>query len=199
MSSEFLTYGRLGLSHIADLQGYDHILFIVALTSSYLPRDWRRLLVLVTAFTVGHSVTLVLATFGVVRVSSVLVETLIPLTIVVTALRQFGRRPPGTRDTEGIGGQGIAYLLAVGFGLIHGLGFSSFLRAAIGPEDSIFVPLLGFNVGLEVGQLVIVGVVLLAGSVACGKVGVSRRAWSGGLAAITALLGLRMFVDRLAA
>lgn len=195
MGSEILTYLRLGLHHIADLRGYDHILFITALTIAYVPAEWRRLLWLVTAFTLGHSVTLALATLDLVRAPAGLVEAGIALTIVVSALlalilswRQRSGPPQG---------QGVRYGMAAAFGLIHGLGFSAFLRSLLGAEESIVIPLLSFNVGLEVGQLLIVAAVLLLGTVAERVLRISRRTWVMGLSALIAVTGLGLLVERL--
>lgn len=196
MGSEILTYLRLGLHHIADLRGYDHILFVAALTIAYRPSEWRRLLWLVTAFTLGHSVTLALATLSLVRVNSALVEIGIALTIVISSLMAIvlairGEGAPAAK------GQVLRYLLAACFGLIHGLGFSTFLRSLLGGEESIFVPLLSFNVGLELGQLLIVAAVLALGIVAERMLRLARRDWvlvaSGGIAA----MGLRMVFERI--
>lgn len=200
MGSEFLTYARLGMHHIADLRGYDHILFVAALTVAYRPGDWRRLLVLVTAFTVGHSVTLALATLQLVRVDAGLVEAAIAATIVCTSLLTIAvaARVPAEAPTGGAArGQALRYGLALGFGLIHGLGFSSFLRSLLGDEASLFLPLLSFNVGLEVGQLGIVLLVLLVGVGVERLAGLARRDWvlvaSGGIAAV----GAKILVERL--
>jgi hypothetical protein len=198
MLSEFTTYFRLGLGHIADLRGYDHILFLVALTAGYAAREWKRLLWLVTAFTLGHSLTLALATLDIVRVNGGLVELLIAVTIVVAGIYGIAR---GWRSARAVaskdGRQGLLYAMAGGFGLIHGLGFSTFLRSLLGDEDSIVWPLFSFNLGLEVGQLVIVGAILLVGAVLCEAAGLARRRWAVVLSAGTVLLGLQMVVDRL--
>jgi hypothetical protein len=195
MGSEFLTYFRLGVGHIADLRGYDHILFMVALTAGYAVRDWRRLLWLVTAFTLGHSFTLALATLDLVRVSSDLIEVLIAVTIVATGVYGFmSRRQDATSAAPRR--QQILYAMAGGFGLIHGLGFSSFLRSVLGGEESIVWPLLAFNVGLEIGQLAIVLGILLVGALVCDVGGVRRRYWAMGLSVMTMLMGVRMIVDR---
>lgn len=198
MGSEFATYFRLGVGHIADLQGSDHILFIVALTAGYAARDWRRLLWLVTAFTIGHSSTLVLATLRLVRVHAPTVELLIAATIVAAAgySLQSALRGEGADTREPAGRQWLLYTLAGSFGLIHGLGFSSFLRALLGGEESIVVPLLAFNVGLEVGQLAIVAVVVVAGALACDVAGVARRWWVAALSAVILVLGARMLLER---
>jgi len=183
VGSEILVYLRLGFEHILDPRGYDHILFVVVLTVPYCFREWRAVLVQVTAFTVGHTVTLVLATTRIVRLSGSWVEFLIPVTILLTALVQIVRsREAGSPPRGASGGQpGGASLfhpttwgLALGFGLVHGLGFSNFLRALLGEEASLFVPLLSFNVGLEVGQLVIVAAMLSVTALAL-RAGIERR------------------------
>jgi hypothetical protein len=198
MNSEFLTFFRLGVGHIADLRGYDHILFIVALTAGYALRDWRRLLWLVTAFTAGHSITLALATLNLVRVHAPTIELLIPVTIVVTAGYSLlaRRRSEASGEAYAPERHALLYGLAGCFGLIHGLGFSNFLRAILGGEESILLPLFAFNVGLEIGQLAIVAVVLLAGTLACDVVGLARRRWATALSLVIVLAGLRMIVER---
>ena len=199
MTSEFLTYFRLGIGHIADLRGYDHILFIVALTAGYALRDWRRLLWLVTAFTIGHSITLALATLQLVRVHGPTIELLIPITIVLTAGYSIAARWKGGPGPDaGVPERHrLLYTLAGTFGLIHGLGFSSFLRAILGGEESIVLPLFAFNVGLEAGQLAIVAVVLLTGALACEVAGVPRRRWATALSLLIVLAGCQMIVERL--
>jgi hypothetical protein len=197
--SEFAVYFRLGFRHIADLGAYDHMLFIAALTVAYPAAAWRRLVWLVTAFTLGHSVTLALATLDVVRVGARLVELLIPVTIVLTGLAAvFLSR--GEDETHGPPGSQVPqYALAAGFGLIHGLGFSNYLRSLLGGEESIVRPLFAFNVGLEIGQLLIVGVVLLLGVLLPRLLRLTRREWvllvSGGTVAVA----LTMIAERLRA
>jgi hypothetical protein len=198
MGSEFATYFRLGIGHIADLRGYDHILFIIALTAGYAPRDWRRLLWLVTSFTVGHSITLALATLNLIRVNGPTIELLIAVTIVATAIFSLfiHKRTATGDDTVAPARQRLLYGLAGSFGLIHGLGFSSFLRAVLGNEESIVVPLFAFNVGLEVGQLAIVLSVLVIGAVICDLAGLGRHRWAMALSLFTAALGARMILER---
>ncbi|AMW05700.1 HupE/UreJ family protein [Gemmatimonas phototrophica] len=192
--SEFWLYAQLGFHHIADLAGYDHILFVAALAIPYAISDWRRLAVLITAFTLGHSLTLALATVQLLSVPSTLVEALIPATIVITAALSW------TAGHESVRPEPVAvgrYLMATGFGLIHGMGFSTYLRALLGEEEHITMPLFAFNVGLEVGQLLILAVVLAAGALLVPGI-LSRRVWvliqvgaTGGLALM--LLGQRLF------
>jgi hypothetical protein len=205
VSSEFLIYLRLGFHHIADLAGYDHILFVTALAIPYAARDWRRLLVLVTAFTVGHSVTLALATLRLVSVPSTLVEALIPATILVTAVMAWFETRAGTSRPDHPHADvppatatvpASRYLLATLFGLIHGLGFSTYLRALLGEEESIALPLFAFNVGLELGQLLILAVVLTVGALVV-RTGMDRRRWAQVLVGVTATLSLLLLLQRI--
>jgi hypothetical protein len=170
--TSFELYFKLGLQHILDLQGFDHILFILALCAVYVARDWVKILLLVTAFTLGHSLTLALATFEVVQIRSEVIEFLIPVTIAFTALVTLIKPKPNS-------GKGIQlnYLLALIFGLIHGMGFANYLRSLLGKEASIWQPLLAFNVGLEVGQLVIVAAFLLITSLVH-LTGMNRKEWT---------------------
>jgi hypothetical protein len=164
--SEFRAYLQLGFYHITDLKGYDHILFIMALCAVYQLREWKNILILITAFTIGHSITLALATFKILVISSDFVEFLIPVTILLTAFGNLLFLPKNT-STEQIESTSryIRYLFAVFFGLIHGLGFSNFLRVMLMKTQSIFMPLLAFNIGLELGQILIVLAFLLISTV----------------------------------
>ena len=199
--SELTLYLRLGATHIADLAGYDHILFVAALAVSYPPAAWKRLALLVTAFTLGHSITLALATLGWVRISAPLVEALIPATIAITAALQAWqyRTAAAAQTAESHDPLALRFALATGFGLIHGLGFSNFLRALLGAEESLVLPLFGFNVGLELGQLGILAAVLLLGVMVTRGFGRSRRAWVLTVAAVTGVVAIRLLVARLAA
>ncbi len=154
--SVFEIYFRLGFKHISDFSGYDHILFIVALCSPYVLKYWNQILVLVTAFTIGHSITLGVATFGFLPIRSEIIEFLIPITIFLTCLFNIISKSESSQSNR----LNINYALALIFGFIHGMGFSNYLRALLGAEESIFTPLLAFNVGLEIGQILIVSIVL---------------------------------------
>ncbi len=171
--NSFQLYFRLGWQHILDIQGYDHILFVLALCAVFIPRDWKKILILVTAFTLGHSLTLAIATFNVINVRTEVIEFLIPVTIAITAFVTIIKPRPST-------GRGIQlnYFFALFFGLIHGLGFSNYLRQLLGKEASLWQPLLSFNIGLEVGQLVIVSVFLLVTSILVGIAGFNRKDWT---------------------
>ncbi|MEO8450234.1 MAG: HupE/UreJ family protein [Gemmatimonadota bacterium] len=203
MGSEFLTYLRLGVRHILDPAATDHLLFISALAIPYVWKEWRNLLWLVTAFTVGHSITLALATLDLVRIDPKLVEVLIPITILVTSLLTvwWNRSPSASvaRLDQGRGGTRarpwISYGITLGFGLIHGLGFSAFLRALLGEEESLFVPLLSFNIGLEVAQIVVVSAVLLTSALVADRL-LDRRAWQLVVSGATVAFAIDMIVTR---
>ena len=170
----FQLYFTLGLEHIADFKGYDHILFIITLCAVYLIKDWRKILILVTAFTVGHSLTLVLATFHLITVSSAWIEFLIPVTILLTAIGNLFQR----KEKFSTSLHRFKYLMALVFGLIHGLGFSNYLKSLLNAEEKIAWPLFSFNVGIEVGQLMVVSAFLLLALVLINVAKVSRREWN---------------------
>jgi len=194
MISTFTVYLRLGFEHLLDLQGYDHILFLAVLCAAYSLKRWRELLVLVTAFTIGHSVSLAVATLRLVRVDTGLVEFLIPVTIVATAVTNLvGLRREDPAEHK-VAARPLRYALALVFGVVHGLGFSNFLRLALGEERSLFVPLLSFNIGLELAQIVVAVGVLAVGMVAVRLVSLPERVWTlllsvvaGGVAAVMAV------------
>ncbi|MEO1260048.1 MAG: HupE/UreJ family protein [Bacteroidota bacterium] len=154
--SEFSAFLKLGFDHISDLQAYDHLLFIITLCAIYEWREWKKLLVLVTAFTLGHSVTLALSALDVIRVPSDLVELLIPVTIVLTALHNIVTK----KESGGLFSRlvSINYFLALFFGLIHGMGFANYFRNLFGEMGGVIKPLFAFNLGIELGQLLIVAV-----------------------------------------
>lgn len=169
----FTHFLLIGKDHILDKNGYDHILFVIALCAVYAVRDWKKVLILVTAFTVGHSVTLALAAFHVVDYSSTLVEFLIPVTIFITAISNLFRGEESAAKSN----IHLNYLFAAGFGLIHGLGFSTLLRELLGKSENIVVPLLAFNIGLEIGQIIIVGIFMAVTFIIVDLAGISRRDW----------------------
>lgn len=147
-----------GLAHITDLGGYDHMIYLIALVAIYDYREIKQIIWLVTAFTVGHSLTLVLAGLDIIHPNRGLIEFLIPVTILITALSNLRH---AQRVKEPVPHHGWRYLLAVAFGLIHGMGFSSYFRMIVDRDESIVQPLLFFNLGVELGQVGIVLVFML--------------------------------------
>ena len=190
--NDFQIYFSLGYHHIADLRGIDHILFIAALCLRYQLIDWKKILVLVTAFTIGHSITLALSALNIVHYSSKWIEFLIPVTIVITAVSNVFVKKFTFKSKFP-----IIYFFALFFGLIHGLGFSNYLKSLLGKDQSIITQLFAFNIGLEAGQLLIVAIIMLISFILVGIFKVNRREYLlFGSAAIFAL-ALQMGMDRI--
>ncbi len=175
--NEFFIFLKLGYDHITDLQGYDHILFILSLCVVFRVHDWRKILILVTAFTIGHSITLAMAAMQVINYSSEFIEFLIPVTIIITSISNlFHKSNDSVLEPEKFSFS--RYLFALGFGLIHGLGFSSYLRSLLGKEQDIISQLLAFNIGLEVGQLMIVILVMVISFFVLDGFHVKKHTWN---------------------
>ena len=189
--NDFAFYFHLGWRHIISKDALDHQLFIVALASIYLADNWKELLILVTAFTLGHSLTLALSTYDVIHADSAWVEFLIPVTILITAVINFFRKnfhPASYR---------LQYILALLFGLVHGLGFANTIRLMLAQDQRIFQPLFGFNFGLEVGQLVVVLVVLALSYLFVNKLHFQRRWWVWSLSAIALVWAVWLTIQNL--
>ncbi len=188
--NELTTYIQLGFEHISDLSAYDHIVFIIALTAIYRFKDVKVIFWLVSAFTVGHSLSLALATLKIVTVSSAIIEFLIPVTILSTAI--YNVYIKGRDGAELKSSNRITYGIAIIFGLIHGLGFSNYLQMLLGSEANILLPLLSFNIGLELGQLLIVALILGAMFIAERILKMKQNEWvlflSGAAAGISLIL-----------
>lgn len=182
----FSTYLQLGFDHILDINGYDHILFVIALCAVYRHTQWKNILILVTAFTIGHSVTLALSALNVIVFRSDIIEFLIPLTILLTAVFNVLKKEDTQEKVM------ANYGLALFFGLIHGMGFSNYFKALLGKEESIVAPLFAFNIGVELGQIIIVAFTVLAGFVFAKGLKVPQREWnlfiSGAAAGIAVIL-----------
>ncbi|SDK83205.1 HupE / UreJ protein [Catalinimonas alkaloidigena] len=176
--SEFSAYLALGFHHILDPHAYDHILFVIALCAVYFSRDWRQVLVVVTAFTVGHSVTLALSAFEVFRFPPQVIEILIPITILCTAIANLFVRHQRSLLTDTNYRPRLRYALALFFGFIHGMGFSTYLRSLLPPDQPIVWRLLAFNLGIELGQLVVVCAVLFISFIFVQFVKTERHDWS---------------------
>jgi hypothetical protein len=150
--SQFFTYFALGYDHISDIRGFDHLLFIITLCSVYPISEWKKVGILITAFTIGHSATLALSALHVILPNMYWVELLIPFTIFFTSMSNLYHRPSAKKWQQ----VSYHYPMALLFGLIHGMGFSNFFNALMGDSSSILWPLFAFNLGLEIGQLLIV-------------------------------------------
>ncbi|KAB7731907.1 HupE/UreJ family protein [Rudanella paleaurantiibacter] len=195
--SDFFIYLGLGFDHITDPSGYDHILFVIALCAIYTLREWRQVLILVTAFTLGHSITLALATLRLVEYRTDVIELLIPITILITAIVNFFQEDKTNRfrTRNRANRPWPRYTLAAIFGLIHGLGFSNYLRSLLGRESSIWQPLLAFNIGLELGQLLIVLLILAVAWLAIEQLGARRHSWTLIISGIVAGMALSLILN----
>ena len=187
---DFWLYFSLGWDHIMNFGALDHILFILALTAIYILSDWKQVLILITAFTIGHSLTLALSTFHIIRIPVLWVEFLIPCTILVTSFSNLFIKLGNGKQIN------LNYAFALIFGLIHGLGFASGLQSLLSKNESILVPLLGFNLGLEVGQIIIVLIILLISGFIISKLKMSRKKWIIFLSLGVFSLALKMALER---
>ena len=185
---DFGFYLREGFYHITDWKGYDHILFVMALCLPYFLKDWKQVLALITAFTIGHSVTLALSVFNKILVPSTWIEFLIPVTIMITAIGNVKQTNPQPKKIQ------LRYISALIFGLIHGMGFSNYLKSMMGKSENIITQLLAFNIGLELGQLLIVLAVLMVSFIFVRLLNMKQREWtvfiSGGIFGISFIMAL---------
>jgi hypothetical protein len=195
--SEFFIYLQLGYQHITDLKGFDHILFIIALCAIYSIIQWKEMLILTTAFTVGHSFTLGLSTLGFITIDSGLIEFLIPITIIATCLINFFHKFQKSIYIQPKRNKFSRYVVASLFGLIHGLGFSNYLKSLLGEENSIIKPLFSFNLGLELGQILIVIIVLLLNFLMISGFNIRRRTWNLILSGIVFGMSLMLVFEKI--
>ena len=185
----FAFYLQLGFEHISNLAGLDHILFLVALCAVYRLQQWRHILILVTAFTIGHSITLAWVSLSSASIPSALIEFLIPTTIVIVALNNV------ITDSAAPRKMGRNYAMALFFGLIHGMGFSNYFRALLMDSGSVVLPLLGFNLGIELGQLLVVSVIVIIASICLNVIGVKQRDWTVFVSGAAFGLGAKMMAE----
>jgi HupE / UreJ protein len=188
--SDFALYFETGWHHIISWNALDHLLFIIALAAIYLAGNWKQVLILITAFTIGHSLTLALSVNDIIRFDEKWVEFLIPCTIIATAVFNFLAKDfkPGSLR--------INYFLALFFGLIHGMGFANTIRFMLADSQDITVPLLSFNLGLEAGQVVIVAFILFISYILVNKAQLNRKWWVWALSALTILIASIMVAER---
>ena len=172
--SDFWWYFNIGLQHVLDINGYDHVLFLMALSVPYTFKHWRTLLVMLTLFTVGHTMSLILAVYGVISIRAEIIEFLIPVTILAAALYNFFRTRKG-KKAENVN---IAAFGTLFFGIIHGLGFSNYFKIVLSSNsDDKLLPLLEFALGIEAAQIVVVLAVLLLSFIVQNFLRVSQRDW----------------------
>ena len=170
----FKFYLKLGFEHIADLNAYDHILFLVVLCAVYKMNQWRNILILITAFTIGHSITLFLVSLDYFTIPSRVIKLLIPITILITSLQNV----INDKQLKNFSRMGRNYFMALFFGFIHGMDFSNYFKALIMSPEEILIPLLGFNIGIELGQLLIVLFIVLFGFIFLDILKVKHNKWN---------------------
>ena len=173
MFDNFLFNVEYGMKHVLDINAYDHVLFLIVLTISYLFKDWKRVLLLVSLFTLGHTLSLVLAAYNVVAVSGTLVEFLIPITILIAAIYNVFTAGKGAQKER----VGVLFITTLLFGLIHGLGFAREFRMLLGESESKLALLLEFALGIEIAQIIVVFIVLFLGYLIQTIFRFSKRDW----------------------
>ncbi|MCM8569844.1 HupE/UreJ family protein [Gramella jeungdoensis] len=171
--SQFWLYFRLGLDHVLDWQAYDHVLFLVVLVAAYGFTSWKKVLWLVTLFTLGHTLALFLSVYEIVRVATDYVEFLIPVTILVTAIFDIATAGKKLRNNN----YSLLYFTTIFFGIVHGLGFSSYFKMIAAGAGAKFWPLVEFALGIELAQVIVVLSVMIVSFICQNIFNVSRRDW----------------------
>lgn len=188
--NDFKFYFTEGWKHIISTDALDHQLFILVLAIIYTFSDWKKILILVTAFTIGHSLTLALSVLDIIRINTSLLEFLIPLTIVITAIWNiFAGSSKKKVNTN--------YFLALFFGLIHGLGFANSIRMMLASDQSLGMGLLGFNLGLEAGQIVVVFLILLITKLLADFIKVPQRMYIVAISILVLVVSAKMAIERI--
>jgi hypothetical protein len=180
-----------GINHVLDINAYDHVLFLIVLTVPYVFKDWKRVLLLVSLFTLGHTLSLVLAAYNVVSVNATIVEFLIPITILIVALFNVFTSGKGAQREK----VGILFLSTLFFGLVHGLGFAREFQMLLGDTDNKLILLLEFALGIEIAQVIIVFIVLFLGYVVQTIFRFTKRDWIMVISAIVVGLVIPMILN----
>lgn len=183
-------YFSEGWHHIISMDALDHQLFILALSAIYLWKDWKQVLVLVTAFTIGHSVTLALSVYGKIIINRNWTEFLIPCTIIITAAFNLLQKDFNRKSLR------LNYFFALFFGLIHGMGFANTIRTMLAGDQNMGWCLFGFNIGLEAGQIIVVSIILLLSYILVDKLHLKRRWWVIALSATAFCIAAYMAAER---
>ncbi len=184
-------YFKIGWQHIISIDAIDHLLFILALAAIYLLKDWKKLLILVTAFTIGHSLTLALSVFNIIRINDKWVEFLIPCTIIITSIFNFIQANTNSKSIN------LNYFFALFFGLIHGLGFANTIRFMLAKDQTIGWSLFGFNVGLEAGQIIVVSIILIISYLVVTLAKLPQKWWIYIISAVTFTWAVIFAMDRI--
>ena len=194
--NDFWIWFSTGFQHILDWNSYDHIVYVIALCVIFSAKNWRKLLVLVTAFTIGHSLTLLLSTLDTIVIRQSLIEPLIPLTIISTCIINILQRDKLEKSQNKINYM-LNYILALVFGFIHGMGFSYLLKSMLGKEENTVYPLLSFNLGLELGQIIIVILMLLFSVFLIRFTKIKKTVMILVISTIVLLISIFLFIQRL--
>lgn len=184
-------YFKIGWEHIISIDAIDHLLFILALAAIYLLKDWKKILLLVTAFTIGHSLTLALSVFNIIRINDKWVEFLIPCTIIITSIFNFIQANTISKSIN------LNYFFALFFGLIHGLGFANTIRFMLAKDQTIGWSLFGFNVGLEAGQILVVSIILVISYLVVNLAKLPQKWWIYIISVITFTWAVIFAMDRI--
>ncbi|EIA09305.1 HupE/UreJ family protein [Flavobacterium frigoris] len=173
--SQFWIYFQIGLKHVLDIHSYDHVLFLIALAIPFSFKDWKRLTLLVSLFTIGHTMALLLSVFGIIAIKVNVVELLIPITILITALYNLFTAGKSNKK-EGLN---LIFFVTLFFGIIHGLGFSNYFKSILGGNAvSKLLPLSEFALGIEAAQIVVVFIVLILSYIVQTVFRFSKRDWA---------------------
>jgi len=186
---DFWFYTNYGVNHVLDVNGYDHVLFLIVLAIPYLFKDWKRVLLLVSVFTIGHTFSLLLAAYNVVSIEADLVEFLIPVTILIVAIYNVFKAGKKTRKIA------VLFISTLFFGLIHGLGFAREFTMLIGKAEQKIIPLLEFALGIEIAQVIVVFLVLFIGFLLQTVFRISKRDWIMVISAIVVGLVIPMLIN----
>ncbi len=189
---EFLLYVKMGLNHVLDFSAYDHVLFLIALAVIFSFHQLKKVLWLITLFTIGHTVTLALSAYGVIKIDVKIVEFLIPVTIFITGIVNIYNLKKTSINKDNIN-----LIFALFFGLIHGLGFSNYFRMMVGREEDKLLPLIEFALGIELSQVIIVLSILIIGSLVQSFFKVTKRDWILVISSIVIGFVIPMMIERL--
>lgn len=190
--SEFWIYFQIGLKHVLDIHAYDHVLFLIALAIPFSFKDWKRVVLLVTLFTIGHSMALMLSVFEIVTIKVNVVELLIPITILTTALFNLFTAGKSSKKER----INLVFFITLFFGIIHGLGFSNYFKSILGgTASSKVLPLSEFALGIEAAQVVVVFVVLVLSYIVQTVFRFSKRDWTLVMSAFVIGIVIPMIVE----
>lgn len=172
--SEFSLYFKLGFRHILDIYSVNYMLLIFALTVVFLPRDWRRITILIATYGVGHSITLWLSVYDIIHVNPVSIDYFISMTVMLSSILNIFKRKEKYYLHRGIQRN---YYMAFFFGGVHGLGFSRYFKSIVGADQDALNPLFAFNIGIETGQIIAVWSFVFISYIFVNLIGINRRDW----------------------